>query len=358
MPGSTRLVATLPGARVYLVVTRPPSGAPAPWSAALGDRVSILTVTEDQGTESVGQPAVDLSDALELQLVFKHPILLGRRPGPSRPQILYRVGVVPDGVARAIWRFRVERIVRGFAEPTAETVIVHPRVVGNIAYARVTTQRPEAFVSAAWYAADGTRIPTSDAALRSAVIHQQRMMRLKALHEVQRNTYRANPQLLRAFSVFGVTSRTGIVLSDGVRVSDPSIASLPFGVLNVLEPNDTVTKPDIHAVRQITMPSGITFYVVAGTSGLCAVTGDSSRESVPIGGPALAGLYGGGGGEGCSPSIPNALKQGTGLTSGDNAGSTTLRVRPDAHPYMTIGSGAARRTFAPPDGVYATFTPR
>ena len=186
------------------------------------------------------------------------------------------------------------------------------------------------------------------------MIHRQAIVRLRALHEVEQNTYHANPQVLGAFAVFDVKSATGVVLSDGVTVSKPPITSLPFAILNWLEPNDTVTEPDPRAVRRITMPSGIQFYVIAGARGLCVAGVD--RGDNPTENPALKGL-GGGGGEGCSGNITNALKQGTGVTSSDAAGSTTYTVRPAAHPYLTIGRGGTRHTFAPPDGVYAIHTP-
>jgi hypothetical protein len=154
--------------------------------------------------------------------------------------------------------------------------------------------------------------------------------------------------------VFGVTSPTGVVLSDNVTVSTPPITSLPFAILNWLEPNDTVTEPDPRAVRKITMPSGIQFYVIAGARGLCVAGIDRGFNST--GNPAYAGL-GGGAGEGCSGSIMSALKRGSGLISSNAAGSTTYTVRPAAHPYLTIGSRNSRHTIAPPDGVYATHRP-
>jgi hypothetical protein len=357
----TRLVASPPGARMYLVVTRPPSGdGPPIWSPKLGDQVSIITLTPDGKVETPGQPAVDLSDGLEVQDVVnsvggRGRVVRGDRPSASsrRARVLYRVGVVPDGVARATWRYRVMRLVRGFAEPTARTVIVHPRIVGNIAYAPGARQL-EQLVGVNWYAADGSRIATSATALRHAVVHRQELIRLRSLREVEHNTYHANPKLLGAFAVFGVTSPTGVVLSDGVRVSDPPIDSLPFTILNWLEPNDTVTEPDPHAVRQITMPSGIQFYVIAGARGLCAGGVDHGDDA--SGNPALAGLSGGGG-EGCSGNIADALKNGIGFTSSDAGGSTTYTVRPIGHPYVTIGRGVSRHTLAPADGVYATHEP-
>jgi hypothetical protein len=361
IPGLTRLVATLPGARVYLVVTRPPSGnGPPTWSSTFGDLVAILTVTAGGAVETPGQPAADLSNGLEIQAVTNGVDRRGHvlRPGhrsASLPgaRVLYRIGIVPDGVARAAWRHRVMHLVRGFLEPTARTVIVHPQIVGNIAYAP-GGQQLEQLAGVDWYATDRSRIPTSVAALRRAVIHRQAVLRLRALHQVQHNTYHANPQLLGAFAVFDVNSATGVVLSDGVAVSKPPIKSLPFAILNLLEPNDTVTEPDPQAVRQITMPSGIQFYVIAGARGLCVA--GIARGDNPSGNPAFAGLSSGGG-EGCSGNITNALKQGTGIISSDAAGSTTYTVRPAAHPYVTIGRGRSRHTFAPPDGVYAIHTP-
>jgi hypothetical protein len=362
IPDLTRLVATLPGARVYLVVTRPPSGeAPPNWSPRFGDLASILTVTSTVAFETPGQPAIDLTDGLEIRNVMKGLDRPGRvrlRAGQrsaSLPgaRLLYRIGIVPDGVARVAWRFRVIRLVRGFAEPTARTVIVHPHIVGNIAYAPGTRQS-EQLTGADWYAANGSRIPTSDSALRHALIHRQQIIRLQALDQVEHNTYHANPQLLRSFAVFAVRSATGVLLADGVTISKPPIKSLPFGILNWLEPNDTVTEPDPEAVRLISMPSGIQFYVIAGARGLCVAEIDRGVNLARN--PAFAGL-GGGGGEGCSGDIAHALQHGVGLTSSTPAGSTTYTVLPIAHPYMTIGRRGSRHTFAPPDGVYAIRSP-
>ena len=264
---------------------------------------------------------------------------------------VYQVGVVPDGVARATWTYRVLRLVDRFATPTGRTITVHPQITGNVAYSPQPSQ-PRQLVAVHWYAADGSRVPTSAHALVLATQHRQAVLRARALTAVEHSTYRADPRLLSAFAVFSVTSPVGVRLSNGVRISDPPLTSLPFGILNWLEPNDTVTKPDPHATREITMPSGIRFYVIAGQRGLCA--GDVDSEPAAFGNPALAG-FASGGGEGCAPSIASALARGTGVSSTDANGSTIIMVTPKAHPVLTIRTGAhSHRRVRPPFGVYAT----
>jgi len=51
LPSLSRLVATPPGARLYLVVTTPVSGSQALWRASLGDQVTILVITAHGATE-------------------------------------------------------------------------------------------------------------------------------------------------------------------------------------------------------------------------------------------------------------------------------------------------------------------
>jgi hypothetical protein len=84
--------------------------------------------------------------------------------------VLYRIGIVPDGVARVAWRYRVMHPIRRFLEPTARTVSVDPQIVDNIAYAP-GAQQAEQLAGVDWYAADGSRIPTSAAPLRRALIY-------------------------------------------------------------------------------------------------------------------------------------------------------------------------------------------
>lgn len=349
IPSLSRLVATPPGARIYLVVTRPPGGGLQTWSSRQGDQAAIVTVTRSGASETVGQPAIDLSDGLELENAGD----VGIRAG-HRGHTIYRVGVIPDGVVRATWTYRVLRLVDQFATPTRRTVVVHPHVTGNVAYSPVPSQ-PRQLVAVDWYAADGSRLPTSARALVQATEHRQAVLRAQALKAVEHSTYRADPRLLQAFAVFGVTSPVGVRLANGVTISDPPLSSLPFGILNWLEPNDTVTEPDPHATREITMPSGTRFFVIAGRRGLCAGTVDSGP--LTFGNPALAG-FATGGGEGCAPSIASALARGTGISSTNATGSTIIRVTPKAHPSLTIPTGAhSHRTVRPPFGVYATHVP-
>jgi hypothetical protein len=216
--------------------------------------------------------------------------------------------------------------------------------------------RPRQLLSVRWYAADGSRVQTSTAALVQAAKQGQATRRAQALKTAERSTYHADPRLLSAFAVFSVTSRSGIRLTNGVTISDPPLTSLPTGILSSLAPNDRVTEPDPHAVRQVTMPSGIRFWVIAGQRGFCVAEIDPRGAN--LGNPALAPLYGeGGSGEACAPNVADALAHGSGLSSGDATGSTVYMVRPKAHPFMTIQTGPhSHRTIAPPYGVYAAHT--
>jgi hypothetical protein len=353
IPSLTRLAATPPGARIYLVVTRPavrPTGGAAlqTWNRQLGDQVATVTVTRAGASETAGQPAVDLSDGLELQATGDI--------GPRRHNggTVYQVGVVPDGVARATWTYRILRLVNRFATPTKRTIAVHPQITGNVAYSPEPSQ-PRQLVAVHWYAPDGSHVPTSAHALVQATQHRQAVLRAQALKAVEHSTYRADPRLLSAFAVFSITSPVGVRLANGVTISDPPLSSLPYSILNWLEPNDAVTKPDPHATREITMPSGIRFFVIAGQRGLCV--GDVDPGPATLGNPALAGLASGGG-EGCAPSIASALTRGTGVTSTNANGSTIIMITPKAHPSLTIRTGAhSHRTVRPPFGVYATHVP-
>lgn len=355
IPSLTRLVATPPGARIYLVVTRaparPPGGAGLQiWNPKLGDRVAIVTVTGAGASETVGQPAVDLSDGLELENAGDVGVRAGRRGGRT----IYQVAVLPDGVAHAIWTYRVLRLVDQFATPSTRTVVVQPEVSGNVAYSPVPSQLRQ-LVAVQWYTADGSQVPTSTRALVQATQHSQAVLRAQALKAVEHSTYRADPRLLSAFAVFSVTSPVGVHLADGVTISDPPLTSLPYDILNWLEPNDTVTEPDPHATREITMPSGIRFFVIAGERGLCAGSVDPGPAT--FGNPALA-RFANGGGEGCAPSIASALARGTGVSSTNANGSTIIMVTPKAHPWLTIRTGThTHRTVRPPFGVYATHVP-
>lgn len=353
VPSLTRLVATPPGVRLYLVVTRPSAprsgtGRSALWSPQLGDQVAIVAVTKAGATETLGRPAADLSDGLELEDVgYVGP---DRRAGGST----YAVTVVPDGVARATWTYRVLRIVDEFTVPTRRTIRVHPQIAHNVAY-RAASVRPRQLLAAQWYAADGRRLPTSTRALVRAARQRQERLRAQALAAAEHNTDHADPRLLAGFAVFGVTSRAGIRLANGVRIANPPLSSLPEGILSELGPGDTVAEPDPHAVRQVTMPSGIRFWVIAGRRGLCVAEID--RPTPPVGNPALAGLNGGGSGEGCTSSITSALARGSGVSSSDAGGSVIYMVAPKAHPSIRIQTGPhSHRTVRPPFGVYATRT--
>lgn len=91
----TRLVGVEPDARLFMVVNTPAGGNPPLWSPTLGDQVAIVAVTSHGAIESQAVPAVDLTDADQL----------GYAGAAARTGPVYRVAIVPDGVARVRWTF-------------------------------------------------------------------------------------------------------------------------------------------------------------------------------------------------------------------------------------------------------------
>lgn len=334
IPSLTRLVASPPGARLYLVVSTPATGESALWDPKLGDQVSIATVTAHNATDSLPIPAAELSDARE---VFPGGRLPARRLARSHRWVqppAYEVSVIPDGVARVRWTFD-----NGPGRPPRR---VSARIGDNVAYA---PYGPAGGVqlSGRWYARDGTVIPTSDRALRQAEAAQEAAQKAAAIRQYARYSYRAPAALLASFAVFSITSRTPVHTASGVTISRPTLSSLPFAVVNFADPRQP-PRLDPSEIRQVTVPSGLTMWVIPGERGLCIAT---------IGQPIVRG-FGGGGGEGCTVSLARAERSGTGVsTGGARTPQTTYEILPKSRPTLRIRMGPHTfRTIRPPYGVY------
>ncbi len=329
----TRLVGVEPDARLFMVVSTPAGGNPPLWSPTLGDQVAIVAVTSHGALETQAVPAVDLTDADQL----------GSVGAPARTGPVYRVAVVPDGVARVRWTFgsfsgKVERRVSVAA-------------VNNIA---VTNVRPRTglLLQGRWYAADGSPIPTSGRALHQAIAARDAVLKKRLVRYDARHYYRAAPLLLKDFAIFAIHSRTGVRTSSGATISQPRLSDVPLGILQIASP-DQPAHLDLSQIRAIQTRSGSRFWVIPGARGLCLAVLDQS--------PLPIESFGTGSAESCSSDVASASIHGTGLSSGYTGGITiTWGVLPKAHPTVTIRTGPrTHRTIRPPDGVYVTrYVPR
>ncbi|MFZ1993094.1 MAG: hypothetical protein WAU75_03220 [Solirubrobacteraceae bacterium] len=334
IPSLTRLVASPPGARLYLVVSTPDREQTALWDPKLGDQVSIVTLTAHNATDSLPLPAAGLSDAHEVFPGGRLPAAPVARSHRLRGLAAYEVSVIPDGVARVRWTF--------YRAPGKPPHTVQARVGDNVAYA---PYGPAGGIprSGRWYAANGTVIPTSGTALRQAEARQEAAMKAAAIHQYAHYSYRAPASLLASFAVFSITSRTPVHTASGVTISRPALSSLPFTIVNFADPRQP-PRLDPSEIRQVTIPSGLTLWVIPGERGLCVAA--TSPPTVPD--------TGGGGGEGCTPNLTRAERSGSGFSSG-GAGrpQTTYEVLPKSRPTLRIRTGPHTfRTIRPPYGVY------
>lgn len=335
IPALTRLVATPPGASVYLAVFTPAPASRPLWSSRLGDQVSLVSVIDQSANLTEPVPAVDLTNGRNVAFVGPRP----SQPGPD-----YHVGIVPDGVARVAWTFanlngKNRQVVSATA---ANNVVVAPFDSGTPFLLRAT-----------WYAADGTVVPTSDAALLHAIAVRESIERKRVIRYDARIRYRPASALLAAFAVFSVTSRTGVKVG-GLTISHPALSSLPLGILSItahaggppfnpeLDPND---------IRQATTRSGVSAWIIPGARSLCVAVVDKPR--FPF-------VGGGGSGMGCSRDIASAVSEGSGISSGRPGGVTWhYGVLPNSKPTLTFRTGRhSHRTIHPPDGVYIYRTSR
>lgn len=354
IPPLTRLIANPPGAKLYLVVTTPPAARSVSrggelWSPDLGDQVALVVITRSGVSETPGQPAADLTNSLELTDAGD---VGSGHAGIRHAWVRYTVGVVPDGVAGVDWTYRILRTVYQFTVTTRATVVLHPRVADNVAYSPASAQL-RTLQSGSWYAADGSPVRTSDRALRQAIATRNTSLRAQALRTARSNHYRADPRLLDAFPVFAVTSPTGVRLGNGVIISYPPLEKLPLQILNALAPNDVVTEPDPTQVRQVTMRSGLRFWVIPGHRGLCVFAIETPEVPQPVSFGEAA--FASGGAESCAPTIKSALAEGSGIRSLGLSGTTIYAIRPHTRPSITIQTGPhSYRTISSPGGVSAT----
>ncbi|MBV9680496.1 MAG: hypothetical protein JO046_01795 [Solirubrobacterales bacterium] len=257
LPSLSRLVATPPGARLYLVVTTPVSGSQALWRASLGDQVTILVITAHGATETPGYPAVELSDASQLLRAGDLTPAVGGAGRPAALRDAYDVAIVPDGVARVRWTF-ANRSGRPGQSITAS-------VNHNVAITHLTSSTA-LLLHATWYAADGSVIPTSDAALAAARAARTNAERQQALRQAEQQHTTAPASLLDAFAVFSFNSPTGTKTSSGYIISHPLLSALP---LSVLHASAGPGQLDLRQARHVTAPSGLDMWAIPGTNGLC-----------------------------------------------------------------------------------------
>ena len=323
IPSLTRLVATPLGTSVYLTVFTPAGGSLPLWSPRLGDQVSLVSVT-DRGAELTEPvPAVDLSNGNTVAIIGS-----GSPPGPD-----YYVGIVPDGVAQVAWTFANSQGKHPYR--------VTAQASNNVAVAPFHPGTPF-LLRAAWYAADGRGVPTSDSALLHAIAARQSIERKRIIRRDARIRYRPANALLAAFPVFNVTSRTGVKVG-GLTISHPALSSLPLAILEItgyagnhrfnpgLDPKD---------IRQATTASGVSAWIVPGARTLCVAVVDKPRF------PLFAGT---GAGMGCSRDVAAALADGSGISSD----RWHYGVLPKTKPTLTIRTGPhSSKTIHPPDGVY------
>jgi hypothetical protein len=247
LPALTRLVSSLPGVTVFLVVNEPlttgPGHLPPLWSPRLGDQIATVAVIAGRQEETAGAPAADLPNATQVSYIG------------SAGASTYVVGIVPDGVARVRWTFAA---ADGRRAQTA-----WPTVANNVAIA--PGPAGDSLTSAEWFAGDGRRIRTSDAALASAQAARQAFIRAALIKRDRHSKNRPAPVLLDRFPVFSRQALRHTV--GGVTVSRPSLASLPLGILSLA--SNGGGRLDASQTRQIVTRSGIRFWIVPGATDAC-----------------------------------------------------------------------------------------
>lgn len=351
IPRLTRLLASPPGARLFLVVRTPPGGRGALWSQKLGDQALIVAVTRYGASQTEAIPAAALNDAQLGGLVG-----FARRPHADRAAAFkhaYYVGIVPDGVAHVRWTFGTFQ-----GKPALS---VTRSVSDNVTYIAATQLRPRAtsLLKARWYAANGAPIPTSGRALRQAMQlrqDEQRSRDLRTLSHYPR--YRASASLLADFFVFSINSRAGVTIPTGLTISRPRLASLPLGALDMVtrEYPEAFTngchpkracgqvmarrpfiQPDLSQIRQVSSPKGPSFLVVPGREGMCFIALIQDGAS------------------GSCATLRAAERYGAGESGppGNSHVGTYYFVLPKAHPTAKILSSPRHwRTIRPLDGLY------
>jgi hypothetical protein len=306
IPSLTRLVATRPGAKLYLIVTKPYTGQGHRWSPKLGDQVAIVDLTKRGASHTAGIPAADLDDPSEVSVVGT----LRRVASPvgGRPRINpLQVAIVPDGVARVHWILPTDTgsATRSVSVTASNNIVVTPAM---------TLPRP---LHAAWYAQDGTVVPAHYLPLRQAETAQQAPAREQAISYDKRHSYTAAPSILAEYRIFRITSRSGVPVGNGMAILWPRLSSLPTPILESAFPGQPQHLDPLD-IREVITRSGTRLYVIPGARGLCV------SRSYP---DPLTGIVEGGG-DACAPNLKLA-KRGAGSTSYNDGVTVTAGISPD-----------------------------
>jgi hypothetical protein len=341
IPSLSRLVATPPGAKIYLVVTEPARGPDALGSPSLGDQLDIIAITDSGATtEGAGYPAADIADPLNLYAAGIRWPHGGPLPLAQRIADAYNVAVVPDGVAQVRWTFATRA-------GRAGSVVTVP-VTNNVAVTKLTPTH-RASLHTTWYAADGQVIPTSSAPRTHALAVKYTAKRRIALAGARRSHFTAAPAILHAFAVFDIDSRSGTRIGDGYVVSHPTLSQLPLGLLDGPGPRQQL---DLRDVRKVAVPSGQTLYVVPGEDTICLFVADPVQLPYNRSPSGISG--------GCTDSLALVLKGGTGESSSgsDIHGSMVYAVVPrTTHGYKLQTGVHTFRIVHPVDGIVVAHTP-
>ncbi len=335
IPTLTRLVATLPGAELFIVVTAPAPGSLALWSPKLGDQAAIVAVTADGSTESPGIPAVDLTTADTV-------VLVGVTGAPGRASVTdaYQAAIVPDGVATVRWTF-------GNPNGTHRQIVDAP-TANNVAAVPIA-KASGALLSASWYAPDGQVIPTSQKALDRAIAARDAVLSARIVRYDAQHSDPAPPALLADFAVFAVTGRTGVRTAAGNIISHPRLSTVPLPILGLTEPDRPDHDFDPEEMRQVITRSGAEVWITPGLQGICLTVLEPPR----VRGGVSSGSFGA-----CSANLAQAEAHGAGVSSGYPCGVTKIYdVVPKSATITIRTRRGTRQAIYPPDGVYVGQTP-
>lgn len=292
IPSLTRLVATTPAGRVFLVVIKPGAignGDQPLFSPAFGYEVSLIGVSSSGSAfMRAPVPAAVLSDP---RLVL--PVVIGHTR--------YLSEILPDGVARVRWLS---------PRPSPSAILATPPVANNVAVLTITPSLAAA--RALWYGADSHPIATSkrqlNAVLQSArarATARQARVQAANLAAAERSTVRAPSVLLQRFALFS-PSAIGVHAS-GIQISHPTIRSLPPNIIAITSGGPGPGQLDLHQIREISTSAGARVWVVPGTNGLCMFTINPPRLQP---GSTFGGGIDSGGQGSCPPSLSSSLTHG------------------------------------------------
>ena len=301
IPSLTRIATTvnvgagpLASVDIYVVV-----GRPAGYSA---DIVTTLAVGGRPGHHQLGIPeVVDEQTALAAGgLTIGAVGSAGSRDGTRG----VNAGVVPDGVSRVKWVFRVAG---------GRSVTVYPKVENNVAVARAAGLGVS---SATWYGSDG-RVITSYNELAQRLAEETSLLAGSARRPIA-------AALIKHFAIFRRPVPAPAAIRHLPRRTAIVIARHGYG-LNVTQ------------ARFVPYP---------GTPGLWVIPGASGVSMAPLAGP--------GGGAGDNVPVSMALSGGMISTSCCSRDETVQGLVPDGNPTVTVMlAGGATRTVPVIDNVYS-----